>query len=68
MTWEHDGELHKAIVNLTGINGTEENDVYTVESHYQDLAGNQLDYEGASMAVSYTHLDVYKRQILQMNH
>ena len=51
VTWEHDGELHKAIVNLTGINGTEENDVYTVESHYQDLAGNQLDYEGASMVM-----------------
>ena len=51
VTWEHDGELHKAIVNLTGINGTEENDVYIVESHYQDLAGNQLDYEGASMVM-----------------
>ena len=51
VTWEHDGELHKASVNLTGINGTEENDVYTVESHYQDLAGNQLDYEGASMVM-----------------
>ena len=43
VTWEHDGELHKAIVDLTGINGTEENDVYTVESYYQDPAGNQLE-------------------------
>lgn len=43
VTWEHDGELHKVIVDLTGINGTEENDVYTVESHYQDPAGNQLE-------------------------
>ena len=43
VTWEHDGEFHKVIVDLTGINGTEENDVYTVESHYQDPAGNQLE-------------------------
>ena len=51
VTWEHDGELHKAIVDLIRINGTEENDVYTVASHYQDLAGNQLDYEGASIVI-----------------
>ena len=43
VTWEHDGELHKAIVDLTGIDGTEENDIYTVESLYQDPAGNQLE-------------------------
>ena len=43
LAWEHDGELHKAIVDLTGIDGTEENDIYTVESLYQDPAGNQLE-------------------------
>ena len=51
VTWEHDGELHKVIVDLTGIDGTEENDIYTVESHYQDPAGNQLDYKGASIVI-----------------
>ncbi len=43
VTWEHDGELHKAIVDLAGIDGTEENDIYTVESLYQDPAENPLE-------------------------
>ena len=51
VTWEHEGELHKATVDLTGINGTEENDIYTVGSHCQDMAGNQLDFSGPSMVI-----------------
>ena len=43
VTWEHDEELHTAIVDLPEPDGTEENDVYTVECTYQDPAGNPLE-------------------------
>ena len=43
VTWEHDGELHTVVVDLPKPDGTEENDVYTVECTYQDPAENPLE-------------------------
>lgn len=43
VTWKQDGDLHTVIVDLPEPDGSEENDVYTVECMYQDPAGNPLE-------------------------